>query len=431
MPSKITKRLVDATKPGEKDLFVWDTEVKGFGLKVTPAGGKIYILQYRIEGGRTTAPKRFTIGKHGSPWTADQARDEAIRLLGQVKEKKDPQALKAAERDAAKNAQSFADIADLFIEKYAKPKNRSWAQSKGILDRHVIPTWGKRPIQDITRSDVRTLLNKLVDGSTPIVANRTLATVRKAFNWAMEQDYVQANPCSRMKLPAPEQDRDRVLSDAEVRDIWLAADKIGHPYGPFVQLLILTAQRREEVAGMRWSELDLDAKLWTIPRERAKNKKAHEVPLSDTAVKILKFMPRFEVAEGQLSDFVCTLSGKAPISGFSKAKALLDAMALQVRMKAAAEQNEDLAQVKAPEDWRFHDVRRTVTTGLARIGVAPQVADKILNHVSGTIRGVAATYNRFEYIDERRAALDAWARKVDQLVQGMPDNVVELRPAVA
>lgn len=431
MPSKITKRLVDATKPGERDLFLWDAEVKGFGLKVTPAGNKIYVLQYRVEGGRTTAPKRFTIGKHGSPWTADQARDEAIRLLGQVKEKKDPQGEKAAGRSAAKAAKTFADVAETFIDEYAKPKNRSWEQSKGILDRHVLPVWGTRPLKDITRADVKALMTKLINGRTPIVANRTLANVRKLFNWAVEEGLADANPCSRMKLPAPEQDRDRVLSDAELRDIWIAAAEMGHPYGPFVQLLILTAQRRDEVSGMRWSELDLEAKLWTIPRERAKNKKAHEVPLSDAAVTIIRSMPRFEVEEGQLSDFVCTLSGKAPVSGFSKAKALLDAKTLQVRLKAAVEREEDPAQVKVPEDWRFHDIRRSVTTGLARMGVPPQVADKILNHVSGTVKGVAAVYNRHQYLDERRDALDAWARKVDQLVNGTPDNVVELRPAAA
>ena len=301
MPAKITKRLVDATNPGAKDVFVWDTEVKGFGLKVTPSGSKIYVLQYRVEGGRTTAPKRFTIGKHGSPWTADKARDEAIRLLAQIKEKQDPQAQKAAGRAAAKAAETFAEAAETFIDEYAKPKNRSWAQSKGILDRHVVPSWGTRPLKDITRADVKALLAKLVNGRTPIVANRTLATVRKLLNWAVEEGLVDANPCARMKLPAPERDRDRVLSDAELRDIWIAAAEMGHPYGRFVQLLILTAQRRDEVAGMRWSELDLDAKLWTIPRDRAKNKKAHEVPLSDAAVEILRSMPRFDIGEGRLS----------------------------------------------------------------------------------------------------------------------------------
>lgn len=128
---------------------------------------------------------------------------------------------------------------------------------------------------------------------------------------------------------------------------------------------------------------------------------------------------------------MCTQSGKAQISGFSKAKALLDVKTLQVRLRAAVERGEDPAQVKEPEGWRFHDIRRSVTTGLARMGVPPQVADKILNHVSGTVKGVAAVYNRHEYLDERRAALDAWARRVDQLVTGKPDNVVELRPAVA
>lgn len=432
MPEKITKRLVDATKPGAKDVFVWDAEVKGFGLKVTPAGGKVYILQYRVEGGRTTAPKRYTIGKHGSPWTADGARDEAIRLLGLVKAGTDPQAQKTDARAAASvKADTFATVADLFIERYAKPNTRSWEETKRLLDKHAVPVWGERPVKEITRRDVNRLLDGIVDDGKRVLANRVLAAVRKLFAWAASKDYVLGSPCAGVEPPAEEQSRDRVLTDGELREVWTAAGSLGVPFGPFVRMLIMTAQRREEVAGMRWSEVDLSAKLWTIPKERAKNGKAHAVPLSNAAVQILETMPRITLENGKPSEFVFTTTGTSPISGFSRAKDKLDRLTLEARQKAAKERGEAVDEVQNLEAWRLHDIRRTVTTGLAGMGIAPQVADRILNHVSGTVRGVAATYNRFQYLDERRDALDAWARKVDALVNGTPANVVQLRTVAA
>lgn len=432
MPEKITKRLVDATKPGERDLFVWDTEVKGFGLKVTPAGGKVYVLQYRIDGGRATAPKRFTIGKHGSPWTADTARDEAIRLLGMVKAGIDPQSQKMATRAAASiKADTFAEVAALFVERYAKPNTRSWEATERIFLKHVNPTWGDRPLKDIARRDVSRLLNDLVDSGTPVLANRALSAIRKMFNWAVSNDHAETNPCAGLEPPAQEESRDRVLSDEELREVWTAAAGLGDLLGSFVRMLILTAQRRDEVAGMRWTELDISGKLWTIPKERAKNGKAHQVPLSDDAVAILEALPRVVTEDGSPSDFVFTTTGTSPISGFSRAKDKLDRLTLESRQKAAQERGQNPEQVKALEEWRFHDLRRTVTTGLARMGIPPQVADRILNHTQGTIKGVAAVYNRHAYLDERRAALDAWARKVDALVNGTPANVVRLQTVAA
>ncbi len=434
MPEKITKRVVDATKPGAKDVFVWDAEVKGFGLKVTPAGSKVYLLQYRVDGSRATAPKRYTIGKHGSPWTADAARAEAIRLLGQVKAGTDPQAKRITEREAAANqADTFAKVVELFIDRYAKPNTRSWPETKRILDKHVTPVWGKRPVEGITRKDVNKLVDDLVDAGTPVLANRALAVTRKLFNWAASKDFVQANPCAGVQLPTAEEGRDRVLTDAELREIWAAAAALKVPSRAFVKLLVLTAQRRTEVAGMRWDELDIAGKVWVIPKERAKNGKAHVVPLPDSAVAILESMPRITLDDGKLSDFVLTSNGTTPMSDYSGIKNKLDRQMLEARRKAAQERGDAPERVQAPENWRFHDIRRTVTTGLAAMGIAPQVADRILNHTQGTIKGVAAVYNRHQYLDERRAALDAWARRVEQIVIGTPADgkVVQLRPAAA
>jgi integrase len=200
-----------------------------------------------------------------------------------------------------------------------------------------------------------------------------------------------------------EQQRDRVLSDAEIVRVWNACDVIGWPFGTLFRILLLTAQRRDEVAELRWLELDLNAALWTLPKERAKNNRTHEVPLAPTVVEMLAARPRLDE-----SDLIFTTNGKTAVSGFSQAKRRLD----------------ELAGV---QDWRLHDLRRTATTGMAKLGVEPHVADRILNHKQGVIRGVAAVYNRHAYLDERRAALNLWAAYVLRLVKPTDAKVVALR----
>ena len=180
---------------------------------------------------------------------------------------------------------------------------------------------------------------------------------------------------------------------------------MSYPFGPFVHLLILTAQRRDEVAGMRWDELDLEAAMWTIPKERAKNVKAHQVPLPPMAVDFLREIPK-------LSEHVFTTTGRTPISGYSKAKVHLDLHILKARAKAVEDAGGDPKKCEQMADWTFHDLRRTVATGMARMNVQPHVVEKILNHVQGTIRGVAAIYNRHGYLEESRAALEKWAQHV-------------------
>jgi integrase len=410
MATKITKRIVDAATPGERDLFLWDEEVKGFGLKVTPAGSKVYMLQYRM-GGRATPTRRYTIGKHGSPWTPDEARDEAKRLLREVVAGRDPVLVKR-EALTAKPADSFKTVALDFIERYHKAKgNRYTPAVQRILKRDLFPKWGERPITEITRRDVMQVLDEIA-ARAPVQANRTLSVVSKLFNWAIDRDIIQTSPVVRIPKPGKETVRDRCLTDNEIRAIWMAAETVGWPFGPCVKLLILTAQRRDEVAHMRWSEIDLIAGMWTLPRERAKNGKAHEVPLSPMAVDVLRSLPRPDGV-----DLVFTTNGKTPISGFSQIKKRLDALS-KVGLTDA-------------DEWVFHDFRRTVTTNLAKMGIPPQVADKVLNHVQGTIKGVAAVYNRHAYLDERRAALDAWANRLDLIINDTSGGVVPLTKQTA
>jgi integrase len=217
-----------------------------------------------------------------------------------------------------------------------------------------------------------------------------------------------------MRAPAKEQARDRTLSDDELRWFWAACKEIEWPFGPLAQLLLLTAQRRDEVAGAEWSEIDLTKKTWTIPRSKAKNGRAHEVQLSTAAIEILDSLPH--VNERMLF----TTTGTTAVSGFSRAKE-------RMRSAMAAKRSElGEGAVEIPE-WTLHDLRRTAATGMAKLNISPHVVDKILNHTSGTIKGVAAVYNRFAYLEERRAALDAWGRYVEGLITPAPANVVAFR----
>jgi integrase len=234
-----------------------------------------------------------------------------------------------------------------------------------------------------------------------------------------------------LKAPTAETARDRALTDDEVRLFWAACDKLGWPFGPMFKLLLLTAQRRDEVGGMEWSEIaPLAKRVWTIPREKAKNDRAHEVHLSDLAVEIIDELPKISRprADGngtQPSPYLFTTNGERPVSGFSKAKGRLDKHMVQALRAGFGEAGKDPAKAEI-EGWILHDLRRTAATGMARLNIAPHVVDRILNHVSGTIRGVAAVYNRHTYLDERGAALTAWGRYVENLVRPAPANVLPL-----
>ncbi len=231
------------------------------------------------------------------------------------------------------------------------------------------------------------------------MANRTLSAVRKLCNWAVSRDIITASPCSGVEPPAPPRSRARVLDDIELRLVWQAADGEGWPFGPIVKLMILTGQREGEIAGARWTEIDLNKKLWTIPAGRAKNHEQHTVPLSDAAVEIIKSLRRVKSDDGLV--FVGR-NGRQPTT-FSRAKVRLD--------EAITEANQDEPIIA----WVFHDLRRTMANGMEQLGIAPPVIEKCLNHKSGTFRGVTGVYLRFTYDDEKRAALVAWAQHVVEL----------------
>ena len=400
-----------------------DGKISGLFLVIQPTGAKSWAVRYRAGG----QPKKFTIGPYPSIDLA-AARRKAQEALGEVAGGNDPSAAKVAAREARRAEQATADrvetVAKSFVERYARRSmGASWArETERALAKDVLPQIGFKRIGDVKRSDVNDVLDRIVDRGAGIQANRTLAVLRRMFNWCIERGLIDASPAEKIRPPALEQSRDRVLTDDEIRLAWGAFESIGWPFGPIAKLLLLTGARRDEVASARWSEIDLAAKTWAIAKERSKNGVAHEIPLSDAVAAILAGLPRI----GERKDaLVFSTTGKTAVSGFSKAKDQIDAAMLEA-LKATA------GEVETPARWTFHDLRRTAASGMAGLGIAPHVVEAVLNHKSGTIKGVAAVYNRYSYAAEKREALDAWARRLDAIVNPAPaSNVVELLKARA
>jgi integrase len=393
MAKTLTARSVEITKPSTERREIPDGLLPGLYLVIQPSGARSWAVRYRHH----SRPCKLTLGRYPAIDLA-AARKLASAALRAVAEGRDPNLEK--QRARVSKADTIEAVAAQFIERHCYHSNRprTAAETKRLLDLHVLPRWRGRLAREITRRDVLDLLDRIVDNGKPIAANRTLSAVRKMFNWAVARDMLGASPCAGVKPPTPERARDRVLNDDELRLVWQAASKIGGPFGLLVQLLALTGQRRNEVAEMQWSELDFEARLWTLPRERVKSGETHQVPLSGAAISILKSIRR--IGDGL---FVLTTTGKTPSNGFSKGKRRLDA----------------LLQPDKPV-WRLHDLRRSAASGMAKLGIDLPVIEKVLNHSSGSFAGIVGVYQRHDFADEKRAALEAWGRHVEGLVSGKP-----------
>ena len=414
MAKTLTIRTIETFKPGPVRREIPDGLIAGLYLVVQPSGGKSWAVRYR-RGGR---PRKLTLGSYPAI-DLSNARELARKELFAVAEGRDPcQEKKEAKRAATEHGRDlFQTVAAQFVERYAKANTResTWRETERLLRRDVVPAWKDRLVQEIARRDVIELLDKIVDRGSPIMANRTLATVRRMFAWCVERGIVETSPCTSVRAPAHERSRHRVLSDEEIRLVWHASDQIGWPFGPLTKLLILTGQRIGEVSRMRWSEVNFDAAIWTIPRERTKNDIAHEVPLNEQALAVLNSLPKLR---GE-SDLVFTTTGSTAVGGFSRAKNRIDTAIVR-----------SLLSEKPLPHWTFHDLRRTVATDMARLGVDLPVIEKVLNHMSGSFAGIVGVYQRHSFADEKRQALEAWGVFVQGLVGGNKLGEL-LRPSAA
>ena len=406
MTKVLTQRAAEAAKARNKRYTIADGIVPGLNVVVQPSGAKVFRLFTQIHRQKVA----LTVGDFALTTLAD-ARVKAKALLAAIANGEDPRDAKRKAVEAAED--TVESVAALFIEKYAKPRNKSWAETERVIARNILPQWGKRPISSITLRDVHALLDGATERNGEYAANRTLAAGRKMFAWAKERGLIEVAPFAGVKAPNKEVSRDRTPDDVELMLILRASDTLGPVFSAFIKLLTYTGQRRDEVAQMRWSEIDADLTLWVLPRSRAKNDKEHQVPLAPEVREILAALPRIDG-----SDYVLTTSGKAPISGYSKTKIALDL--------AIAELN---GGVPIPA-WRIHDLRRAMASGMAKMGIQLPVVEKLLSHTSGTFSGVQGVYQRHDFAGEKRQAIEAWARHLRSLVDPTATGeVVALRRA--
>jgi integrase len=436
MKKKLTVRGINALKPadsGDDRKMIWDTEVPNFGVRVTETGKISFIVMRRL--GSQGAPVRRVVAEHrcGAEYTEGlltQARDDARAFIRLMAQGVDPKAKAetdraAVERDQAERAaNSFEAVAEIFIDDYVlakergKPNLKSGMEVAATIRREIIPRWKDRPITEISLKDVTSLLRD-VKKSRPAVARHLLAYLSKMFNWAVITGNLQASPIVRGigktilgKAPI----RARILTESEIVEVWKASAALPSPFGAFVRMLLATGQRLREVANAKWSEIDLDARLWTVPAARMKGDAAHEVALAPLAIEILGSLTSPEARKPGAYVF-STTGGSAPISGFSKAKIALDRLINEARAKGEL-------GAEAIEPFVFHDLRRTMRTALSGLPVPNNVAELVIAHAK---EGLDRVYDQHAYRDEKRRALDLWASKLLSIVEPERDGkVVEL-----
>jgi integrase len=385
-PTFVQKAL---SEPGSDRTLFWDADMPGFGLVVTSSGHRSFVVQYRA-GGRS---RRMTIdGVLG----LFEARKRARALLGEVAKDRDPLQERRSAISLAED--TFKAIAEAYLAREGK-KLRTVAERRVTLERLVYPRIGAQPISTIRRSDVVRLLDRIEDENGPVMADRTLAYIRKVMNWHASRSDEFRSPIVRgmARASGKERARARILTDDELRAIWSAANATAGPFGALVKFLLLTGARRGEAAEMTWSEIsDSD---WTLPAARNKVKVDLIRPLSAAAQSTIAELPRV----GR-HGFVFTTGGDRPLGGFSKFKRRFD-------------------ETCGVADWTLHDLRRTARSLMSRVGVSTDHAERCLGHVIG---GVRAVYDRHEFYEEKRYAFDLLAAQIDRIANPH-DNVVSLR----
>ena len=395
MRKKLTTKTIDALPPAKgKRYEVRDAMLPGLHIRVSATGGKVWYLAARVDG----RLRRIKFGSYPVISLSD-ARQSAQGILRDI-------ALGTCAESGAgspdASAPTLGDIIPQFIKRHAKRQTKDWKGTQSVLLR--MKNLHTKPIDQIKRADVVRELEAMIadiedNGGKGTRANRGLAAIKKLYSWCIDQGVVEISPVAALKPLIKEVARERWLTDDEIKSFWRGCEAEGYPFEQFGKLLLLTGQRLREISEMRWSELDLEKATLTLKGSRTKNGTLHVLPLSPQAVAILSVMPRFLD-----SDFVFTTTGKTPISGFGRFKQRLDVV---VGMDA--------------EDWRFHDLRRTAATNMAIMGVQPHIIEAVLNHKTGIVSGVAAVYNRYAYVDEKREALERWARSIEGLVERSDD----------
>ena len=388
MSKTFTALGIDRIKPSSTRSEIADADTKGLYLVVQPSGVKSFAVRYR----HREKTVKYTLGRYPKI-TLLEARQAAREIISLVERGIDP-------KDVKTTPERFEIAFQEFLERHVS-QNRSKYEVKRQLKHDLLPAFEGMLITDITKRDIIKVLDKAVDRGANVMANRLLSTLRKFFSWALARDLVTDNPCTTLEQPSKEQPRDRVLNHREIKLFWNSAEYLSDNNDPtkayerYFKFLLLCGQRRTEVAEMRWEEVDQNT--WHLPAARSKNAKSHSVPLTE-------YMLRIIGPKSNETGFVFSLTGKHPINNIGRVTS---------RLKTIMEQQ---ASGKYVADWKPHDLRRTVASEMARLGIYQEVLERLQNRSGGKLGGLAGVYNRYDYESEKRDALTKWSSEVQIIV---------------
>ena len=377
----LTAKAVERLKPDpSKRIEVPDGIVSGLYLVVQPKGSRSWALRYRFAG-RT---RKLTLGQYPT-FNLVKAREKAREAHKAIQAGEDPARAQSALKASVGPLDTVTAAFDRYLSEYCRPNVKRWQETQRLFDLYILPAFGNVRLAGLSKWEVREVVRGVVDAGKPVQANRVLAAFKAFLNWCIDEDLIDSNPAAGVRRPTKERERDRVLSNSELREILRTANDIGYPPGPLISMLALTGQRRDEVRCATWSEIDLDQAIWTLPAERTKNGHRHVVPLSQPVLDLLQSLPRFE------GPYIFSASGGTkPYANLVKPKRTLD-------------------EASGVIDWTLHDLRRSAATGMAAAGIASETIARVLNHAERQIAGVTARYARADHTDAKRRALEAWA----------------------
>jgi integrase len=413
--------IIKALKPAPagQRREVWDALVPGLGVRTTETGAKSFVLATRYPG--SPNPARRTLGAYGE-LTLEQARNKARHWLDLVHHGVDPQTEVERQRlaEQRKRANTFAAVAGDFIALKVSKERRGF-EAERIIRRELLPAWGDRAITDIVANDVMAVIRPLA-ARAPCMARNTLATAKRLFGWAIDQQVygLETSPADRLKskrIIGERPPRQRVLGDDELFAFWRATGRMSYPFGPLLRMLLLTGQRHMDVAHAPWSEFKLEQREWTIAAGRFKSAASQLVPLTDQMLALLNDLPQFKSGNFLFS----TNHGVTPTRIADKTR--LDARMLRILQAMARRRGEDPSAVEL-QPWVVHDLRRTMRTRLAALRVSDQVAEMVIGHGK---KGLRRIYDQHEYKTEMREALELWGARLRSIVEPPPPNVVALR----
>ena len=393
-------RIKDWPLPDTGQVEVPDAAVPGLRVRIGAGGARTFVLRKHVSG----RYRNITLGRFSDRFGLVEARRKARSLISDLEFRADPAASLPKPKKRSEQGHTVAKLFPAYLK--AKAHLRGVSEIERVFKRHILPEFGDRAADGITRSEITRFIDRIAQ-NTPVMARNILSYFSSFYSWALPRlDRLPGNPCRDAGRPPAPKPRERVLTDGEINALWRVLDEETGAFGPAIKLLLLTGQRRNEVFEAECAEFDLDARLWTIPADRAKNGKTHLVPLGPLALRLIKQLMDRDEDDTEESEKLLPARGnpEAGPSGFSKA---------MTRIRAGMEIN-----LKSPvPHWTLHDLRRTMATGLQRIGIRLEVTEALLNHISGSRSGIIGVYQRHNYLEEKKAAISSWEKEMVRLTR--------------